>query len=98
MTTITTIGKRNLKAFQGILPDVPAGDDVFRFGIIDNGSPVAAVELNNSEGICEINSIFVVPEKRRKQFGRACILAAERLAKQNKMIAVKASYCADKDI
>ncbi len=98
MTTITTIGRRNIKAFQGILPQVPAGDDVFRFGLIDNGLPVAAVELNKSEGICEINSIFVVPEKRRKQYGRACILATERLAKQNKMAAIRASYCTDKGI
>ena len=98
MTTITTIGRRNIKAFQGILPQVPAGDDVFRFGLIDNGSPVAAVELNNSEGICEITSIFVVPQKRRKQYGRACIMAAERVAKQNKMVAIRASYCTDKEI
>lgn len=95
MTSITTIEEKNIKEFQGILPETETGDSCFRFGIIVDGTPAAAVELNNADGICEINSIFVVPEKRRRDLGRTCLAAAEELARQNGMWALKASYCTD---
>ena len=77
--TITRIGEKNYSAFGGILPyeKMPFEDtQVLMIGIIEDGKAAAAAALLLQEETAVIESVYVVPEYRRKGFGSA-LMGAE---------------------
>lgn len=98
MATITPIGAKNFSYFQPILPSEPMGDSCFRMGLIDGARPVGAVEINKSDGLCEINSIYVPESERRRGYGKQLLDAVERLSKENGLFGLQADYSASKEL
>lgn len=98
MATLTTIGKKNEAYFKGILPIQPIGDSVLRIGLIEEGRPIGAMELNKADGLCDINSIYIIPDMRRKGYGSELLNAAIRLSAENEMYGLWADYQTDEGL
>ncbi len=56
------------------------------------------MEFNKSEGICEINSIYVPESDRRRGFGTELLKAAERFSTENGILGMHADYTADEEL
>ncbi len=65
---ITSIGKENLEEFKLFTGGTPALDEC-ALGLIEEDEAVGALVLSEEDGVCTIESIFVVPEHRRKGGG-----------------------------
>ena len=93
MRTITIITEGNSGYFEPILPEGKSSSpDVMRLGVIEDGAPAAAAEVQMRDGICEINSFFVVESYRRKGIGTDLLDAVIRLAKDSSLNGIRVDY------
>lgn len=65
---ITSIGKENLEYFEPFTGG-PLAPNESALGLIHEDAAIGALVLSEKEAVCTIESIFVVPEYRRKGGG-----------------------------
>ncbi len=98
MATIAEIGKKNYPYFSAILPEQEKSEGAMRIGLIEEDKAVGAVEIKRRDGVCEIDSIYVLPKERKKGYGKQLMQAVERLCADNSLISVWADYGTDPEL
>ena len=93
MRKVTGIGKGNEAYFEPLLMGTAAGEDILRFGVIEDGAAAGVMAVAASDGRADILWIYVLEEYRRRGIAREMLETfLDEAQDQESFVGVSAVY------